>query len=70
MGLDCPDIRHWGLSSDIESFIQEIGHNGRDGMLSALLLLYGKGDKMHTSDLKQSYFNNDQHCGHTLLFRD
>ena len=37
MGLDCPDIRqliHWGPSSDIESFVQEVGRGGRDGYVS------------------------------------
>lgn len=73
MGLDCPSVRqviHWGPSSDIESFIQETGRGGRDGMLSSSLVLFGKGDMQHVSDSMQSYCTNSKVCRRKLLFHD
>ena len=73
MGLDCPDVReviHWGPSSDVESFIQETGRCGRDGLLSMSLLLCGKGDMHHVSESMQSYCTNEHVCRCKLLFSD
>lgn len=41
MGLDCPCVREiidWGPSEDIDMYVQEIGHAGRDGELSVVTL--------------------------------
>lgn len=73
MGLDCPDVRqviHWGASSDIECFVQETGRSGRDGMLSASLLLYGKTDRQHASESMRKYCTNTDVCRRTFIFRD
>lgn len=72
MGIDCPDVRqviHWGVSDDIEMYIQESGRAGRDGLLSFSLVLYtGRDlDKRTTSQgiidiarIKITYV--DAHC--------
>ena len=42
MGIDCPDLHqiiHWGISSTLEQYVQEIGHAGRDGCLSHAILI-------------------------------
>ena len=42
MGIDCPDVHqivHVGAPEDIESYIQETGRAGRDGMQSIAILL-------------------------------
>ncbi|WLV23463.1 ATP-dependent DNA helicase RecQ [Aciduricibacillus chroicocephali] len=47
MGINKSDVRlvmHYHFPSDIESFIQEIGRAGRDGMQSLSVLLYSDQD--------------------------
>ncbi|WP_319561474.1 DNA helicase RecQ [Marispirochaeta sp.] len=47
MGIDKPDIRfivHYDLPKNIESYYQQIGRAGRDGIESQCLLLFGYGD--------------------------
>lgn len=73
MGIDCPDVRqtvHWGLSSDVESYVQETGHAGRDGFLSCSLLLHAKRDRRAASDEMVQYANNTTVCRRKLLYQD
>tara|TARA_R100001163_G_scaffold65832_1_gene65443 strand:- start:9938 stop:12607 length:2670 start_codon:yes stop_codon:yes gene_type:complete len=47
MGIDKPSIRkiiNWGLPANLETYYQEIGRAGRDGMPSECHLLYTNGD--------------------------
>lgn len=47
MGIDCPDVHqviHWGVPEDIETYVQETGRAGRDGLPSCALMFHGKGD--------------------------
>ena len=76
MGINCPSvwqIIHWGVPEDVETYVQETGRAGQDGLLSCALLFYGKGDlsKKRTSEhMRQYCMNLDKQCRKVMLFSD
>lgn len=76
MGVNCPDIRqilHWGISEDVEMYIQESGRAGRDKKASSCVIMYGRRDldKRATSKGMIAYcLNEEKVCRRVLLFSE
>jgi len=71
MGIDIPDIRqiyHWGIPSDVEQYLQEIGRAGRDGKDSNAILITSKGYDHDVQYKMKSYCENKDSCRRKKLF--
>jgi ATP-dependent DNA helicase RecQ len=63
MGIDKPNIRfvvHYDLPKNIESYYQETGRAGRDGLPAEALLLFGYGDIAIARGLIENGGNQEQ----------
>jgi ATP-dependent DNA helicase RecQ len=63
MGIDKPNIRfvvHYDLPKNIESYYQETGRAGRDGLPAEALLLFGYGDIAISRSLIENGGNPEQ----------
>jgi ATP-dependent DNA helicase RecQ len=64
MGIDKPDVRfvcHADLPANIESYYQEIGRAGRDGLPADTLTLYGIGDiRLRRQQIERSEASDEQ----------
>jgi len=63
MGIDKPDVRfvvHYDLPKNIESYYQETGRAGRDGLPAEALLLFGAQDMVMARRMVENSVNEEQ----------
>lgn len=72
IGIDCPNVRqviHFGAPHDIESYVQETGRAGCDGLPSALLINKPMGRGKLDKNMAE-YTTNCKTCRRKKFFKN
>ena len=75
MGIDTSNVRrviHWGVPSDVESYLQQTGRAGRDGLPVLATLHYGGRDLTGTrvDETMRLYCKMRDGCRREILLKD
>ena len=73
MGIDCPNVReviHFGAPCDMESYVQETGRAGRDGLPALALLLTKPTKYVKIEKSMAEYIANTETCRRKQLFKN
>ena len=74
MGLNCCNVQkviHWGPPNDTESYIQETGRGGRNGLYTEAIIHYKTANLgFHVTESMSKYCTNTTKCRREALFED
>lgn len=73
MGINCQDDRlviHYGVPADCETYVQQVGTSGREGIDSYAVIIHSKKLLENCDDHMKSYIQNRVSCRRDHLFRD
>lgn len=61
------EIVHWGPPKDLDSFVQQLGRAGRDGMQSSEILIYNGRHLCKVDPDMKAYVINEKLCRREVL---
>ena len=73
LGINCPDVHdiiHFGPTDDVESYVQETGRAGRNGLTAYVTILKTKGWRRYTDESMTMYAENTTQCRRYTLFHE